>query len=131
MADVSSATTETIPAGLDPQRQDLARRLWKAQRVMLVIGYVLGSALGVWLVYGSLPIRQLAESISTDPGAIVALYALVVGGIYLAATLPITFTAMYWLPRKYGLVRHTMALWWLDYLKSQSGAYGGCLAVCA
>ncbi|MGA7730738.1 MAG: M48 family metalloprotease [Chloroflexia bacterium] len=100
----------------DPYRQAMARSYADSRRMVGVATWVLGFALSYVLINPSisLALRRWAQSVSSDPGIIVALYVLAMGGAFMLVSLPVYAWAGYYLPRKYGLATLTARAWWLD-----------------
>jgi STE24 endopeptidase len=107
----SSLVTEA-----DPYRQAMARSYADSRRMVGVATWVLGFALSYVLINPSisLTLRRWAQSVSSDPGIVVALYVLTMGGAFMLVSLPVYAWAGYFLPSKYGLATLTARAWWLD-----------------
>ena len=103
--------------------EDKATRYHRLSRRARVLSILTGTAALITLIKGggSPLVRDAITSwISADPSApsTVALYALVLGGAYLALRLPIAFYQGFLLERRYGLSSETLAAWFTDYLKA-------------
>ncbi len=115
---MSSNTSDVME--LDPERQRLARRYAAVRRRLFFVELGLGVA-GIFLLLmsgWSEALRGWAEGISTDPRAVVALYCVVLGIVYLIISLPLDFYSGYILPHRYGLSTQSLRGWVLDVLKS-------------
>lgn len=111
---------------LDPERQQKAkeyarirRRLWLADMffstayalIWLFTGWAIGLRQGLqeWLMQ-----RGALQSID---GWLVALFALIFGGIYAVLTLPLAYYSGFVLPHRFGQSTQTLKDWLLDQLK--------------
>jgi STE24 endopeptidase len=104
---------------LDQERQRLARQYAAVRRRLFFVELGLGIA-GIFLLLAagwSEALRDRAEGISTDPGAVVGLYAVALGAIYTIISLPLDFYSGYILPHRYGLSTQSLRGWVLDVLK--------------
>jgi STE24 endopeptidase len=111
---------ETRIAELDPERQRVAKEYAGVQRRLFFVELGL-SALGlaVLLFTGwSMGLRDWAEGFSRDAWVVVGLYAVALGVVFVALTLPLDFYSDYLLPRRYGLLTQPAGGWALDLLKS-------------
>jgi STE24 endopeptidase len=116
---VVSSDTSSSDASLDPERQEKARQYARIGRRMMVVDLVLGVAyMLAWLFFGwSLSLKDSLESYSHNPWLLVALYALIFGGIYLLLNLPLSYYEEFVLPHRFGLSNQTLSGWILDQLK--------------
>ncbi len=125
-------SSETRISELDPERQRVAKEYAGVQRRLFFVELGL-SALGlsVLLVTGwSMGLRDWAEGFSRDAWVVVGLYAVALGVIFVALTLPLDFYSDYLLPRRYGLLTQSPAGWALDLLKSLAlGAVFGLVGI--
>jgi STE24 endopeptidase len=114
MSDALSPTTE-----FDPERQRLARE-YASLRRKLFFSELAATALGVVLLLAagwSLGLRQWVELISDNTWVQVALYGVVLGAVYTALTLPLSYYSGFLLPKRYGLSTQTAAGWASDTVK--------------
>src|SRR6476620_7352231 len=119
------ATVETVEASagirtdLDPDRQRVAKEYAGIKRRLFFVELGL-SVLGVLLLLfagWSVALRDWAQSISTNPWAVVALYAIALGVIYTVLSLPLDYYSGFLLPHKYGMSTQSLGSWGLDNLK--------------
>jgi STE24 endopeptidase len=105
---------------LDPERQRLARQYSTVRRRLFFIEL----GLAVLLIYlllasgWSVQLSRWAESLSTNPWVVVALYAIALGAVFTLVSLPFDFYSGYVLPHRFGLSTQTIGGWALDTVKS-------------
>jgi STE24 endopeptidase len=106
-------------AQLDSERQIQARRYAQLRRRLLLVDLALGGIyLLVWLVFGwSSALRDALLQVTTNPWIVVALFALVFGGIYLVINSPLAFYEDYILPHRFGLSHQAFPSWLMDQFK--------------
>lgn len=110
--------TET--AILDNARQQEAKRYARIQRRWSLVDMGIGVAyLLAWLVFGwSAALRDALSKVTASPFLLVALYALVFGGIYFLIGLPLSYYTGFVLPHHFGQSTQTLRGWVADQLKS-------------
>ncbi len=106
-------------ATLDPQRQKEARRYARIQRRLSLLDMAIGAAyLLAWLVFGwGAGLRDALLAVTANPYLLVALYALVFGGVYFLIGLPLSFYSGFVLPHRFGQSNQTLRGWLTDLLK--------------
>jgi STE24 endopeptidase len=99
---------------------DEPRRYESAKHVVAVTGFVLDLLILLYLVRSgsSIRIRQFAESLSGSPFLSIAVYTIVLTGIFKVLDLPLSFYSGYLLEHRYGLSRQSLAGWARDQLKA-------------
>ena len=100
-------------AAPDPHRQQLAARYARVQSIVVLVMQAAIVLLFLTVFNPLNPtwsavLRDWASSITTDPGGVVALYALALGGIWIGLMLPVMFVSGYVLPHRYGLVTQNL-----------------------
>ncbi len=113
---------------IDPERQKKAKEYARLSRRLMVVDLVVGGVYTIaWLVFGwSLSLRDSLAGITSSPLGLVALYAIIFGGVYLALNLPLAYYSEYILPHHYGLSTQSLGGWVGDQIKGLliSGALG-------
>src|SRR4051794_33972277 len=109
-------TALPVTVALDPDRQRIAKEYARIQRRLYFVGLALMAlVLAVLLFSGwSVTLRDWAESISTEPWAVVALYGIALGLIFTLLSLPLDYYSGYILPRRYGLLTQSLGGWIVD-----------------
>ena len=104
---------------LDPERQKQAREYARIRRRLSLLGMGLSGVYALaWLVFGwenSLLVGLL--QIMANSWAVVALYAVIFGGVYSLVTLPLDFYTGFTLPHRFGQSTETIKGWIVDQLK--------------
>jgi len=120
------------PVALDPDRQRVAKEYARIQRRLYFVELALMAlVLGVLLFSGwSVALRDWAESITSEPWAVIALYGIALGLIFTLLTLPLDYYSGYILPRRYGLLTQSLGGWVMDMIKNLAlGAVFGLAAL--
>jgi len=113
-------TTSAAVAGLDRERQRVAKEYASIQRRLYFVELALVAIVLVVLLFSgwSASLRDWAEGISTQPWVVVGLYAVALGLIFLVLMLPLDLYSDYILPRRYGLLTQNLGGWIADVLKN-------------
>ncbi len=104
---------------IDPQRQEKAKEYAQIKRRMWLVDMA-GSLLYalLWLVTGwSTGLRDWLLSFTENPYLLVALYAVIFGGIYYVLNLPLSYLAEFVYPHRYDLSTQSLKDWLLDQVK--------------
>jgi STE24 endopeptidase len=104
---------------IDPERQQLAKHYARIRRRMFFVELgIMAVGVGLLLFMGwSVALRDWAESISSNPWVVVALYGLALGVIYTLVSLPLDFYSGFVLPHRFGLSTQSGGGWALDTVK--------------
>jgi STE24 endopeptidase len=104
---------------LDPNRQQQAKAYARIQkRLMLVDLGITGAYLLAWLVSGwSVRLREALSASLANEWLLIAVYALIFGGILGLISLPLGYYEGYVLPHRYGLSNQTLGGWISDQVK--------------
>lgn len=104
---------------LDPERQKQARRYARVKRRLMLVDLLLSAVYGLaWLVFGwSAGLKQALLGLTSSPWLLVALFALVFGGILWFIGLPLSYYSEFVLPHRYGQSNETVRGWIGDQLK--------------
>ncbi len=121
--------TEMGEPSLDPERQKKAKEYARIRRRLMLVDLGLGGVYAlVWLLSGaSVWLRDQILDLSQQPLLVVALYAIVFGGIYALLDAPLSYYRGFVLPHRYGLSTQTFRAWLWDQVKA--GAIGGVLGL--
>lgn len=105
---------------LDPERQKQAKVYARIQRRWEIAGLALGLVyILVWLVFGlAAGLRAALNGLSQNFYALVALFAIVFGGIFFLINLPMDYYTGFILPHRFGQSTETLQGWLGDQLKS-------------
>jgi STE24 endopeptidase len=116
-------------AVLDLERQKKAREYSRiSRRLMLVDLALTGIYALAWLVLGgSAALRDWLAGLTASPWVLVALFAVVFGGIYMLIDLPLSYYSGFVLPHRFGQSNQTLGGWVADQLKGL--AVGGVLGL--
>ena len=108
---------ETIQ--LDPERQKQARDYARIRRRLSLLGLGLSGVYALaWLVFGWENSLQVGlVQVTANPWAVVALFAVIFGGLYGLVTLPLDFYTGFTLPHRFGQSTETIIGWIVDQLK--------------
>lgn len=111
--------------------QSRAASYHRAHRLLSVAGYLVDGALLVALLFtgGSAALRNVAESVHSEPALELLIYALLLGAIMKAVSLPFDYTGGFWLEHRYGLSNLTLTAWAKDEIKGL--LVGGVLGILA
>lgn len=111
-------TTET----LDPTKQQRAREYAHLSRVLMVLDLMMGAGIILVMLFGdvSLWLRTQISTITTNPFAVVALYAVIFGAVTTIIALPWSYYEGYILPHRYDLSVQTRREWLIDELKGMA-----------
>ncbi len=109
--------TETVL--LDHDRQKEAKRYARLQRRWSLVDMGIGVAYVLaWLVFGwSAALRAALSQVTANPFLLVALYALIFGGIYFLIGLPLSYYTGFVLPHRFGQSTQDLRGWIIDQLK--------------
>jgi STE24 endopeptidase len=112
--------SQTPPLELDPERQQQAKAYARIQkRLMLVDLGFSGAYVLAWLVFGwSVRLREVLSIYTSSEWLLVALFALIFGGILGLISLPLNYYADYILPHRFGLSNQTFGGWIGDQVKT-------------
>ena len=119
-AEATAPAPQDAALPFDSERQRKAREYAGIQRRLFFVELALG-ALALVLLLGtgtSAGLRDWVEGISREPWVVIALYGIVLGGVFWLLSLPLDLYAGYILPRRYGLLTQTFGGWLADTLKS-------------
>lgn len=108
-----------------------ARSYHRAHRLLSVTGYLVDGALLIALLFTgwSVALRNVAESVRQEPALALLIYALLLGAIMKALSLPFDYAGGFWLEHRYGLSNLTFAGWLKDEIKGV--LVGGLLGILA
>jgi STE24 endopeptidase len=117
----------SVPDGAQPR----AARYHRAHRVLSVAGYLVDAALLVALLSTgwSAGLRDLAERVRPEPAVELLIYAVLLGAIMKAVSLPFDYAGGFWLEHHFGLSNLTLAAWVKDEIKGL--LVGGVLGILA
>ena len=109
---------ESTPT-LDPERQKKAKEYARISRRLMVVDLAIGGVYALaWLILGwSAGVRTWLAGFSANPWLLVALYAVVFGGIYLLVNLPLSYYEEYLLPHRFEQSTQPLKDWIGDQLK--------------
>ncbi len=121
--------TEAGKPSLDPERQQTAKEYARIRRRLMLVDLGLGAAFAlVWLPSGaSVCVRDQILDLTQQPLLVVALYAIVFGGVYALLDAPLSYYRGFVLPHRYGLSIQTFRAWLWDQVKE--AAIGGVLGL--
>jgi STE24 endopeptidase len=104
---------------LDPERQEQAKQYARIRRRLWLLSTVLSAAYALaWLITGwALSVRIWLTTISSNPWFLVAGFAVVFGGIYALATLPLDYYSGFVLPHRFDQSTQKFLDWVKDQLK--------------
>jgi STE24 endopeptidase len=121
--------TEPGETSLDPERQKKAKEYARIRRRLMLVDLGLGGVYAlVWLLSGaSVWLRDLILGLTQNQWLVVALYAVVFGGIYALLDAPLSHYRGFVLPHRYGLSVQTLRAWLWDQVKA--AAIGGVLGL--
>lgn len=104
---------------IDPQRQEKAKEYARIKRRMWLVDMAGGLLYALlWLVTGwSTGLRDWLLSFTENPYLLVALYAVIFGGIYYVLNLPLSYLAEFVYPHRYDLSTQSLKDWLLDQVK--------------
>lgn len=107
-------------AELDLKRQKKAKEYSRiSRRLMLVDLALTGLYALAWLLLGwSASLRGWLEGFTTSPWLLVALFALIFGGIYYLIDLPLSYYSGFVLPHRFGQSNQTLRGWISDQVKN-------------
>jgi STE24 endopeptidase len=99
---------------------DEPKRYESAKHVVAIIGFGLDVLILLFLLTSGLSIRmrEFAEAVSGSEWLSVAVYTLILTGIFKVVDLPLSFYSGYTLEHRFGLSRQPAAAWLKDQLKS-------------
>jgi len=114
---------------LNPERQMKAKEYARIRRRLMLVDLGLGGVYAlVWLLSGaSVWLRDLILGLTQNQWLLVALYAIVFGGIYALLDAPLSYYRGFVLPHRYGLSVQTLRAWLWDQVKG--AAIGGVLGL--
>src|SRR5881394_3453808 len=94
-----------VENGISPERQRLAKEYAAIRRRLYFVELgIMAAGVLLLLVTGwSAVLRDWAESISSNPFMVVALYGIALGVIYTLVSLPLGYYSGFVLPHRYGL----------------------------
>ncbi len=121
--------TETRETTLDPERQQTAKEYARVRRRLMLVDLGLGGVYALtWLLSGaSAWLRDQILGLTQQPLLVVALYAIIFGGIYALLDAPMSYYRGFVLPHRYGLSTQTFRAWLWDQVKG--AAIGGVLGL--
>jgi len=102
------------------EKQKKAREYARIRRRLMLVDLAIGGAYTLaWLVFGwAIGLRTALENITTNPWLLVALFALVFGGIYAILNLPLSYYSGFVLPHRFGQSNETLRGWITDQVKA-------------
>jgi len=105
---------------IDMEKQKKAREYARIRRRLMLVDLAIGGAYTLaWLVFGwAIGLRTALENITTNPWLLVALFALVFGGIYAILNLPLSYYSGFVLPHRFGQSNETLRGWITDQVKA-------------
>jgi STE24 endopeptidase len=111
--------------------QPRAASYHRVHRVLSVAGYLIDGALLIVLLFTgwSAGLRDVAERVRPEPAVALLVYALLLGAIMKAVSLPFDYAGGFWLEHRYGLSNLTLAGWVKDEIKGV--LVGGALGILA
>jgi STE24 endopeptidase len=123
------AASTTNRTTLDPERQQQASIYARIQRRLTFVDLAIGLLyLILWLAFGwSLELKIRISSFITNEWSVVAIFAIVFGGLLAVINLPLSFYEGYMLPHRFGLSTQNLRGWIVDQIKG--GAIGGILGL--
>lgn len=103
-------------ATLDSERQVQARRYAGIRRRLLWVDLAFGGAYLIsWLAFGwSIALRNILLQVTGNAWIVVAIFAIIFGGIYLFINLPLSYYEGFVLPHRFGLSRQNLPGWLID-----------------
>jgi STE24 endopeptidase len=127
--EILSSDTASPEAALDPERQEKARQYARIGRRLMLVDLVIGTVyMLAWLFFGwSQALKNNLQTYTHNPWLLVAVYALIFGGIYLLISLPLSYYEDFVLPHRFGLSNQTLSGWIVDQIKM--GLLGGVLGL--
>ncbi len=119
--------TETRETSLDPERQKKVKEYARIRRCLMLVDLGLGGVYAlVWLLSGaSVWVRD--QILDLTQQLVVALYAIVFGGVYALIDAPLSYYRGFVLPHRYGLSTQTFRAWLWDQVKE--AGIGGILGL--
>jgi STE24 endopeptidase len=104
---------------IDPERQDKAREYARIRRRLMLVSLGWNGAYAlVWLFTGwALDLRNWLLHFSSNPWALVAMFAVIFGAIDMILSSPLSYYSGYVLPRRYGLSNQSLKDWIIDGIK--------------
>lgn len=117
----------SAPDGTQPR----AASYHRVHRLLSVAGYLVDAILLVALLFTgwSAGLRDVAERVRPEPALALLIYALLLGAIMKAVSLPFDYAGDFWLEHRYGLSNLTFAGWVKDEIKGL--LVGGVLGILA
>ncbi len=116
-------------ATIDPERQKKAKQYARISRRLMLVDLAIGGIYAVlWLAFGwSAALKGALLHLTSNDWLLVALYAIVFGGIYLVINLPLSYYSEYILPHRFEMSNQTLGGWISDQIKGLlvSGVLGG------
>ncbi|MGD0005479.1 MAG: M48 family metalloprotease, partial [Anaerolineaceae bacterium] len=103
---------------IDPVRQEKAKVYARIQRRLMLVDLGVGAVyLLVWLASGgSLALRRVLQSWTSSAWLLVAVFAIIFGGIYLLIDLPLSYYSDFILPHRFDQSVQTVGGWIKDQL---------------
>lgn len=107
---------------LDPERQRKAKEYARTSRRLWLVDTAFGAIYALaWLFSGwAAALRDWLAGISSNPWFLVAGFAAVFAGIYVALSLPLGYYAGFVLPHRYDQSNQTLKDWTIDQLKGMA-----------
>src|SRR5438105_8732773 len=98
---------------------DEPKRYESIKHIVSVIGFVLDVLILIYLLISgaSISIRNFAEGVAHSEAAAIAVYTLILTGLFKAFDLPLGFYSGYVIEHRFGLSRQTVAGWLRDQMK--------------
>jgi STE24 endopeptidase len=126
---IVSPDANSPEAALDPERQVKARQYARIGRRLMVVDLTFGIVyMLAWIFFGwSQSLKDVLQTYSQNSWLLVAMYALIFGGIFLLINLPLSYYEEFVLPHRFGLSNQTLRGWIIDQLKM--GLIGGVLGL--
>ena len=127
--EIDMADLMTNEITLDPERQKQARKYARIQRRLTFVDLIIGLVyLILWLASGwSLALKTSLTAFTPNVWLLVAIYAIIFGGILAVINLPLSYYDGFILPHRFGLSTQNLRGWIVDQIKA--GAIGGILGL--
>lgn len=105
---------------LDQEKQKQAKQYSRIKRTLWLADNLFGTAyILAWLFFGwSISLRRWITSITVNEWLLIALYAVIFGGLYVLLNLPVSYYSGFILPHHFGQSNQSVKDWSIDQLKS-------------
>ena len=107
-----------MSTAIDPQIQEKAKIYARIQRRLMLVDLGIGAVyLLAWLLRGgSLALRRALQAWTSNPWLLLAVFAIIFGGIYLVIDLPLSYYSEFILPHRFDQSVETLGGWIKDQL---------------